>query len=280
MDKASVESAFSMKRTSDGATVPGSFSWNGNEVTFTPAVSLDGGTGYTATVGTGARDTAGTSLDAAKTWQFTTATQPIISIVAPGDGATEVLPNAPIVAIFDTAMDKPAAESAFSLKRTSNGANVAGSFAWFGNALIFQPSSLLAGGAQYTATVTTGARDAAGNALPATKTWRFTTTNRPIVQSVYPAANATGVARGSMTIAIFNKQMNKPSAEAAFSLKLTSNGANVAGGFGWYGNALIFTPSSPLAANTRYTAAIAGTAKDLAGNTTANPTTWRYTTGN
>ena len=40
-----------------------------------------------------------------------------------------------------------------------------------------------------------------------------------------------------------------------------------------------FTPASALAANAQYTAAIAGSAKDLGGNTLANPTSWRYTTG-
>ena len=73
--------------------------------------------------------------------------------------------------------------------------------------------------------------------------------------------------------------MDKPSAEAAFSLKRTSDGAPVSGSFAWYGNALIFTPSAPLAANTQYTAALAATAKDPADRTLANPTTWRYTTG-
>ena len=72
--------------------------------------------------------------------------------------------------------------------------------------------------------------------------------------------------------------MDKPSAEAAFTLKRTSDGATVPGSFGWYGNALIFTPSSPLAANTQYTASVSGSAKDLAANTLANPTSWRFTT--
>ena len=78
--------------------------------------------------------------------------------------------------------------------------------------------------------------------------------------------------------AIFDKAMDKPSAEAAFSLKRTSDGAAVSGSFGWYGNALIFKPSADLAAGTQYTAAVSGAAKDQAGNSLANPTTWRFTT--
>ena len=73
--------------------------------------------------------------------------------------------------------------------------------------------------------------------------------------------------------------MDKPSAEGAFSLKRTSDGAAVSGSFGWYGNALIFKPNAALAAGTQYTAAVSGAAKDLEGNTLANPVTWRYTTG-
>jgi hypothetical protein len=157
---------------------------------------------------------------------------------------------------------------------------VSGSFSWYGNALIFVPNTDLAGGTQYTASVSTAAKDLAGNPLPVAKTWRFTTTNRPIIDSVYPADGATGVSRSSVTYAIFNKAMDKPSTEAAFSLKRTSDGAAVSGSFGWYGpGVLIFDPAADLAAGTQYTAAVSGAAKDLEGNTLANPVTWRYTTG-
>ena len=207
-------------------------------------------------------------------------TSPAVNFVRPAEDAAEVLPNEVIVVAFDTSMDKPSAEAAFSLKRTSDGAAVSGSFGWYGpGVLIFDPNADLAGGTQYTASVSTAAKDLAGNSLPVAKTWRFTTTNRPIVGSVYPADGATGVSRGSVTYAIFNKAMDRASTEAAFSLKRTSDGAAVSGSFGWYGNALIFQPNADLAAGTQYTAAVSGAAKDLEGNTLANPTTWRYTTG-
>ena len=280
MDKGSVESAFSLKRTSDGAAVAGSFRWEGNELTFVPNSPLAAATTYTASVSADARDQTGVALAAPTTWQFTTATQPLIALTVPAANATEVLPNGVVAALFDTAMDKASAESAFSLERTANGTPVAGSFSWFGSALIFKPNSSLAGGTQYTASVSTAARDPSGNPLPAATRWQFTTTNRPIIEFVYPAAGATDASRSYVTYVVFNKQMDKPSAEAAFSLKRTADGTPVDGSFSWFGNALIFTPSSSLAANTQYTAALSGTARDLAGNTTANPTTWRYTTGN
>ncbi len=282
MDKPSAEAAFSLKRTSNGAAVPGSLGWYGNALIFLPTKPLDSATSYTASEGVGAKDPAGNPLSAPKSWQFTTATQPLITTVVPAESATEVLPNGYVVVAFDTAMAKASAQAAFSLKRSSDGAPVSGTFSWYGGGayvLIFDPASDLAPATQYTATVSTAAKDAAGHPLPAAKSWKFTTTNRPIVNYLYPADGATGVSRASFVIPFFNKAMDKPSAEAAFTLKRTIGGATVPGTFGWYGNALIFVPSSPLAANTQYTASVSGSAKDLAANTLANPTSWRFTTG-
>ena len=156
---------------------------------------------------------------------------------------------------------------------------MSGSFGWYGNALIFKPDAALAPGTQYTASVSTAAKDLAGNPLAAAKSWQFTTTNPPSVTSVYPADGATGVSLNSVAYAIFNRAMDKPTAEAAFSLKRTSDGAAVSGSFGWYGNALIFDPDADLAPGTQYTASVSTAAKDLAGNPLANPVTWSYTTG-
>ena len=71
-----------------------------------------------------------------------------------------------------------------------------------------------------------------------------------------------------MVVAFFNKPMDKLSAQAAFSLKRTSDGSSVPGSFGWYGNALIFKPE--LTAGGEYAVHRGGQpvpAKDLAGRT-------------
>jgi hypothetical protein len=53
---------------------------------------------------------------------------------------------------------------------------VSGSFGWYGpGVLIFKPNAGLAAGTQYTASISTAAKDLAGNSLAAAKTWRFTT---------------------------------------------------------------------------------------------------------
>ena len=253
MDKPSAEAAFSLKRTSDGAAVSGTFGWYGNALIFLPDADLAAGTQYTASISTAAKDLAGNPLPVAKTWRFTTSNPPSIAIISPADGATDVSRTGVTYAVFNKAMDKPSAEAAFSLKRTSDGAAVSGTFGWYGNALIFLPDADLAAGTQYTASISTAAKDLAGNPLPVAKTWRFTTSNPPSIAIISPADGATDVSRTGVTYAVFNKAMDKPSAEAAFSLKRTSDGAAVSGTFGWYGNALIFLPDADLAAgrNTR-----------------------------
>ena len=213
MDKPSAEAAFSLKRTGNGAAVPGSLGWFGNALIFLPTKPLDSGTSYTASEGVGAKDPAGNPLSAPKSWQFTTATQPLITTVVPAESATEVLPNGYVVVVFDTAMDKASAQAAFSLKRTSDGAPVSGSFGWYGGGayvLIFDPASDLAPATQYTATVSTAAKDSAGHPLPAAKSWKFTTTNRPIVNYLYPADGATGVSRASSSSPSSTRRWTSP----------------------------------------------------------------------
>ncbi len=70
MDEGSVEQAFSLSPSIDGA-----FSWNaaGTVLTFTPARALSAGTSYTVVITPGAKDLAGNSLGTVKTFTFSTA---------------------------------------------------------------------------------------------------------------------------------------------------------------------------------------------------------------
>ncbi|MFZ3384617.1 MAG: Ig-like domain-containing protein, partial [Candidatus Methanoperedens sp.] len=75
MNISSVGSAFSIS-----PNVTGSFSWNGNKLTFIPALSLSYGTIYDVRIGSGAMDLAGNNMPA-YTWQFTTENQTIVNVV-------------------------------------------------------------------------------------------------------------------------------------------------------------------------------------------------------
>jgi subtilisin family serine protease len=113
-------------------------------------------------------------------------TAPSISSVSPADGATTVATSAAVSVTFSESMDRASAEAAFSL-------GVPGTFSWSGDTMTFRPSSPLAEGTQYTATLGAGPRDLAGNALAAGRTWSFRT-----LTTVTVAPTGTAIETGSL----------------------------------------------------------------------------------
>jgi hypothetical protein len=172
MDETSAQGAFLI----NGATPTGTFSWNGNTMTFTPTASLDKGMTYTCTVGNGAKDSDGNYMSAAYQWSFTTLL-PAPTIVtgseSPLDGAANVAVSSKISVTFSEPMDTS------SLAASMN-PTVDGTFAWSGgNTIItFTPTYNLANNTMYTCTVTT-AKNTQGTPLAGTYTWSFTTVAAP-----------------------------------------------------------------------------------------------------
>ncbi len=282
MDHASTAAAFTLVRASDNTPVAGSVVWFGDRLPiFVPSSALAPSTLYTARISTAATDQSGTHLPTPSSWQFTTAPGPALTAFGPADGATGVYPASSVYAVFNSPMNQAATQPAFSLVQTGTGTPVSGSFSWFGpKALIFTPSGDLGTGVQYTATISTAARDANGNAPGASARWRFTTINQPVIDQVSPAAGATGVGTGGVVYAIFSESMDHQSTAAAFTLRRTSDGAPVAGSVVWFGDRLpILVPSQALAPNTAYVASIAAGPTDQSGRHLANPMTWSFTTG-
>jgi hypothetical protein len=154
-----------------------------------------------------------------------------------------------------------------------------------GNTATFAPTASLAGSTQYNATITTAAKDAAGNALAGNVTWQFTTaaapdTTPPTVSSTSPANGATGLALNSSASATFSEPMtNSTLNTASFTLRPTAGGSTVTGTVSVTGNTARFTPTVSLAGSTQYTATITTAAKDAAGNALAANYTWVFTTG-
>ena len=107
--------------------------------------------------------------------------------MAPAAGATNVARSTNVSATFSERMDTASAQTAFSLARADTGAAVTGAFAWSGTTLTLDPTVDLAAGVEYVATVSTGAKDAAGNALATAKTWRFRTAP-PLTTNHVPSA--------------------------------------------------------------------------------------------
>jgi hypothetical protein len=165
MNQSSAQSAFSIS-----PAAAGSFSWDGNTLTFDPSSPLQYDTIYTVAITTAAKDLAGAGMAAKCTWQFTTEVNwpPAVVVKTPQGGDAPV--GSVITAQFSEAMDQSAAESAFSLSPS-----VAGNFRWENTRLVFVPAEALQYATAYAVTITTIATDLSGLKMAAKYTWQFTT---------------------------------------------------------------------------------------------------------
>src|SRR6202048_2711545 len=277
-----------------GATVTGTVTYSGTTATFTPATLLAPNSMYTATITSGATDAIGTALASNFVWSFTTGTIPTVISTNPVNGAINIPINRKITATFSEAMNPATVTAAgvFSLTVTTGGAVVPGTptFVTVNNTVIFSPTANLLPNTQYTATISTAAKSAAGNGLAANYVFGFTTgttadLTAPTILSTVPVSAAINVPTNQTITATFSKPMD-PSTIAAsgtFTVAVAGvGGAAVPGTVSYTGSAATFTPTANLAPNTQFTATVTSAAKDLSGNALAagaKPNPWNFTTG-
>jgi hypothetical protein len=288
MDPLTISTAsFTLKQ---GVTpIAGTVSYTGVTATFTPGASLAPLTVYTATITTAAKDLAGNALAANFVWSFTTGvtadvTAPTVSATVPVNAATAVAISGKLTAAFSEAMDPLTISTAsFTLKQGVT--PIAGTVSYAGVTATFTPGASLAPLTAYTATITTAAKDLAGNALVANFNWSFTTgsspdVTAPTVSSTVPVNAATGVGINQTVNATFSEAMD-PLTISTASVTLTGPGAtSVTGTVGYdvVSKIATFTPASSLAPLSVYNATITTAAKDLAGNALAANFVWSFTT--
>src|SRR2546425_1247475 len=143
------------------------------------------------------------------------------------------------------------------------------------------PSSPLAAGTVYTATVAAAVTDASGTALGADSLWSFTTAVAPTVTAQAPGTAACRETVNTTVAATSLKKMNAASiTTSTFRLRAAGSTADVPATVtvNAAGTLATLTPSSPLAAGTVYTARIAATVADPAGITLVAPLIWSFTT--
>src|SRR2546428_9603419 len=110
-------------------------------------------------------------------WSFTTGagadtTAPTVSFTDPANAATGVAINKKIAATFSEAMD-PLTISTTTFTLQQGTTPVAGTVTYAGTTATFAPASGLAANTAYTATITTGVKDLAGNAMASDFGWSF-----------------------------------------------------------------------------------------------------------
>ena len=174
------------------SNISGTVTLVGATATFSPLANLANSTIYTATITTGARDLSSNALAANVVWSFTAGaaqntTSPTVISVNPLNLATGAALNATPSAIFSEAIDPLTLTTTTFLLAGPGVSPVTGAITY--NALTttatFTPLNSLLSSTTYTATITTGVKDLAGNDLAADFVWSFTT--------VAPAGPATVV---------------------------------------------------------------------------------------
>jgi hypothetical protein len=260
--------------------------------TFTPSSTLALNSLYTATITTGAQDLLGNALASNFVWTFTTGANPCqppappISVTPP-NGSAGICPNTVVSATFPQAMD-PATINPTTFT-VSPGVTGTVTPDVTNTIFTFTPSGNLALSTTYTATISAGATDSFGNALASNFVWTFATATTtctappppPTVISVTPPSCTAGVCPNTIVTATFSETMNPASIDST-TFTLTGPGAAAVAGQVTYdasSDTAIFTPSTPLALSTAYTATITTGAQDLLGNALASNVVWTFTTG-
>jgi chitodextrinase len=220
-------------------------------------------------------------------------TPPTVTSTTPADGAAGVAVTTAPTAVFSEAMDAATITTAtFELRDAADTlVPAAVSYVTATQTATLTPSSLLAAGTTYSATVKggpSGVKDSAGNALAADVGWSFTTgtaadTTPPTVTSTTPADGAAGVAVTTAPTAVFSEAMDAATITTATFALRSQDGSAVAATLSYdeATRTATLTPQSALTAETQYTATLqggAGGVADLAGNALAQDYSWSFAT--
>ncbi len=209
-------------------------------------------------------------------------TPPTVLSTSPADHQTDQAVTSVVRATFSEAMDPSTVNtSTFTLKYGGNDP-VGGTVGYTGTTATFSPDAELAYSTTYTATITTGAKDLAGNPVAHDHSWTFTTGVAP---DTTPPTAATAPANGEMDVAVstsitatFSEAMDPTAIDtSSFTVKDGRNNP-VDGTVTYSGTTATFRPAVALAHATAYVATISRTVKDLAGNPLESDKIWSFTT--
>jgi hypothetical protein len=207
-------------------------------------------------------------------------TPPTVLSTNPPNTSTTVPVYSTITATFSEAID-PATVTAASFTLMDGTTPVSGTVTYSSGTATFTPAVFLSPSTVYTAKITTGVKDLAGNALSSNYLWQFKTsapdTTPPTVISTSPVNSASAVAINSAVTATFSEQVD-PATITTAEFTLMDGTTPVSGTVTYSGTTATFTPSVSLTTNTVYTATITTGVKDLAGNAMNADYSWTFQT--
>jgi hypothetical protein len=174
MNASSAQSAFSMSPSTNGT-----YSWNGNTMTFKPDKSLLSNTSYTVTEAKGASDQSGNKMSSDYTFSFKTEEVMPVEVLGtiPLNSAVDVPLSSTIRVVFNKGVVPSTAEPAFSIAPT-----VSGTFSWPNNyTMVLTPGTPLLEKTKYAATVAKTVQDQKGDTMTDDYKFSFTTGYAPDV---------------------------------------------------------------------------------------------------
>lgn len=207
--------------------------------------------------------------------------KPTVTSTVAANSAVDVAVSSTLTATFSEAMFAGSITTeTFTLMQGTT--SVSGVVTYADPVATFTPAASLAPSTVYTATITTGAKDLASNALEADYVWSFTTgivpdNNKPTVVTTLPLNAAIAIETNTTVSATFSEVMD-PLTVTASTFTLMNGATAVTGIVTYTGLVATFTPSANLAVSTEYTATITSGVKDLAGNSLAENEVWSFTT--
>lgn len=204
---------------------------------------------------------------------------PSVSSVSPSSGVVGVAPETQISVRFNEAMDSSTMNSGTFL--ISGGVEGSVSYDPQRFLAVFKPAANLDYATSYTATVTSGARDAAGNALSSNYSWSFETSATPdfippSVSAVSPSEGISDVSVGTVLSVDFSEPMAQASMVKS-NFSLNCGGVDVPFTLSYSGVTATMTHSG-LNYGSLCTAGVSSTLTDLAGNALPMDYFWNFST--
>jgi len=273
-----------------GAQVHGKINWpDERTLEYQPSADLEGGSLYSASLGTEASSAEGVRMNEPYDFQFITTGDLQVTQVFPSDGARDVSSSAVITVIFNRpvvplGITEEAASLPNPLVITPK---VAGAGEWVSTSVFaFHSETTFEGNQKYTAKVTAGLTDATGEStLAEDYTWQFSTA-KPGIESfslsdgrTNPENNAQNVLLDEYFTIRFLQPMDQAATEAALTLTdKTGKVAQLTTAWDELSTQLVITPTLRLALDTLYTLNLDASAKAADGGSLGEGLAWEFAT--
>ena len=285
VDPQTVNNSSITTRSSSGL-VTGTFSIDGDRVTFTPGSALDFDSDYTITVSSGVTDLAGNAAGST-TSSFTTMVPPDteaprITSIDPANNASDVAINTEINITFSEEI-RNATSSTITLSAGNNTVN--GTVSSSGNMATFSPGASLEEGTLYTVTVS-GVEDLAGNensSFPSRFTTEVSDDIRPTIVSTSPVRDEQNVRVNNNITITFSEAIDPATVSTANFRLFQLRGPDITApvSLSRDGRTVIMNPVDELrGGNTTYVVDIRNGVADLAGNQLEDPLVYSFVTFN